>query len=129
MTASGKALDDPNHSTASGTQLITWTPNGGTNQTWVFTQQSDGSYQIANGQSGLCMDDYGSGTTAGTQVIQYTCTGNSNQHWTVTAVSPGVYKVKNVYSGLLLTTASTADGALVTQQADSGSALQQWTVS
>lgn len=128
LTASGKALDDPNHSTASGTQLITWTPNGGSNQSWAFTQQSDGSYQIVNGQSNLCVDDYGGNTTAGTPVIQYTCTGNSNQRWTVAAVSPGVYTVTNVHSGLLLTTASTTDGALVTQQPDTGSALQHWTL-
>lgn len=62
LTASGMALDDPNHSTTAGTQLITWTPNGGGNQTWVFAQQSDGSYQITNGQSGLCMDDSGGST-------------------------------------------------------------------
>jgi hypothetical protein len=35
--------------------------------------------------------------------------------------------VANVHSGLLLTTASTADGSLVTQRTDTGSALQQRT--
>src|SRR3989441_804765 len=45
VVASGKALDDPNHSTTAGTQLITWAPNGGANQSWTFTQQADGSYQ------------------------------------------------------------------------------------
>jgi hypothetical protein len=36
--------------------------------------------------------------------------------------------VTSVSSGLLLTTASKADGALVTQEADTGSALQQWSI-
>ncbi|GAA1267979.1 hypothetical protein GCM10009665_65870 [Kitasatospora nipponensis] len=127
LTVAGKALDDPNHSTATGTQMITWTANGGSNQNWVFTQQSDGSYQIANGQSNLCLDVSGSSTAAGAQVIQWTCTGQSNQRWVVTAISGG-YTLASRNGGLLLTTASTSDGSLVTQQADTGSALQHWTV-
>ncbi|MEY9895217.1 hypothetical protein ABIA31_008906 [Catenulispora sp. MAP5-51] len=129
IIASGKALDDPNHSTSPGTQLIIWSPNNGANQNWVFTRQPDGSYQIVNGQSNLCMDDNGGFTTPGTAVIQWTCTGGTNQHWTVTKQADNLYKIVNVHSGLLLTTASTADGALVTQQTDTGSALQQWSIS
>ncbi|GAA4885179.1 RICIN domain-containing protein [Kitasatospora terrestris] len=125
LTASGKALDDPNHSTAQGTQLVTWSPNGGANQRWVFTRQADGSYQIVNGESNLCMDVSGGSTAAGTAVIQWACTGGANQRWTVSAVSGG-YTITSQRSGLLLTTASTADGAPVTQQADTGSALQHW---
>jgi hypothetical protein len=129
IATGGKALDDPNHSTTAGTQLITWTVNGGANQSWKFTQQADGSYELVNGESGLCADVSGGSTSAGAQVIQWTCTGNSNQHWTATKLSNGNYTLASVKSGLLLTTASTSDGALVTQQADTGSALQQWTIS
>ncbi|WP_406193248.1 RICIN domain-containing protein [Kitasatospora sp. NBC_01560] len=126
LAAAGKALDNPGHSTGQGTQLVTWTPNGGTNQSWTFTRQSDGGYRIANAESGLCMDVSGGSTTAGAQVIQWACTGGSNQRWLVTPVGGG-YRIASAKSGLLLTTASTADGAKVTQQADSGSALQLWT--
>jgi hypothetical protein len=129
IITSGKALDDPNHSKSAGTQMITWTPNGGSNQNWVFTQQADGSYQLVNGLSNLCLDDNGGFTTPGTSVIQWTCTSGTNQHWTVTKQADGLYKIVNVHSGLLLTTASTSNGALVTQQTDSGSALQQWSIS
>jgi hypothetical protein len=129
VVASGKALDDPNHSTTAGTQLITWTPNAGANQTWTFTRQSDGSYTLVNGTSNLCMDVNGGSTAAGTAIIQWTCTGNTNQRWVVTPLSGGGYTVASQKSGLLLTTASTSDGALVTQQADTGAALQHWTIS
>ena len=128
VSLSGQALDDPNWSTSTGVQLDTWGLNSGANQNWVFTQQSDGSYQIQNAYSGLCLDDDGGFTTAGTEAIQWTCTGDSNQHWTLAQLSSGAYTVTNVHSGLLLTTASAGNGALVTQQANSGSALQQWTV-
>jgi hexosaminidase len=47
----------------------------------------------------------------------------------VTALAGGGYTIKSVASGLLVTTASTANSALVTQQADTGSALQHWVVS
>ncbi|MFJ9952898.1 RICIN domain-containing protein [Kitasatospora sp. NPDC091207] len=127
LTAAGKALDDPDHSTAQGTQLITWTPGGGANQTWAFTRQADGSYQIVNGESRLCVDVSGGSTSAGAQVIQWACTGGDNQRWLVTPVSGG-YRIVSRKSGLLLTTASAANGARVTQQADSGSALQRWTI-
>lgn len=129
VVTSGKALDDPNHSTTAGTQLITWTPNGGLNQQWTFTQQSDGSYTVQNNESKLCVDVSGGSTSPGAQVIQWTCTGNNNQRWIATPLSGGGYTIKSQQSGLLLTTASTSDGSLVTQQSDTGSALQHWTIS
>jgi hypothetical protein len=129
VVASGKALDDPGHSTTAGTQLITYAPNSGLNQKWTFTQQADGSYSIANGESNLCVDVSGGSTSAGAKIIQWTCTAGPNQEWTATSLGGGVYTLKSVKSGLLLTTASTADGALVTQQADTNSALQHWTIS
>ncbi|MEZ0069900.1 hypothetical protein ABIA32_005948 [Streptacidiphilus sp. MAP12-20] len=128
LVTGGKALDDPNHSKSAGTQLITWAANGGANQSWQFTQQSDGSYQLVNAESGLCADVSGGSTSAGAQVIQWTCTGGSNQHWKLTKLANGSWTVTSAKSGLLLTTASTADGSLVTQQANTGSALQQWTL-
>jgi hypothetical protein len=129
LAAGGKALDDPDHSTTAGTQLITWTANGGSNQTWRFTRQSDGSYELVNAESGLCADVEGGSTAAGARVVQWTCTGGTNQHWLLTRRSDGTYTVTSVRSGLALTTASTADGALVTQQPDNGSPRQRWTVS
>ncbi|MET9618735.1 RICIN domain-containing protein [Kitasatospora indigofera] len=128
LVTGGKALDDPNHSLTQGTQFITWTPTGGTNQNWVFTQQTDGSYQIANGLSNLCMDVSGGSGAAGAQIIQWGCNGGTNQRWVVTAITGG-YTIAAKSSGLLLTTASATNGALVTQQADTGSALQHWTIS
>ncbi|NUR28199.1 MAG: RICIN domain-containing protein [Catenulispora sp.] len=128
LVTSGKALDDPNHSTAQGTQFVTWSPNGGANQQWVFTRQADGSYQIVNGESHLCVDVKDGSVTAGAAIIQWACTGGANQRWVVTPVSGGGYTVASQKSGLLITTASTANGSPVTQQADTGSALQRWTI-
>ncbi|WP_333770736.1 family 20 glycosylhydrolase [Streptomyces sp. IBSBF 2435] len=127
LTTAGKALDDPGSSTAAGTQLITWTPGGGANQQWQLTWNTDGSYTLVNGASHLCLDLNGGSSAAGATVIQWTCTGGDNQRWTVTPRTGG-YAIASKKSGLLLTTASTADGSLVTQQADTGAALQLWQV-
>ncbi|MFD7321715.1 RICIN domain-containing protein [Streptomyces sp. NPDC059875] len=131
LVTGGKALDNPDHSTTPGTQLITWTAHGGANQNWRFTQQPDGSYELVNAESGLCADVDGGSTATGARVIQWTCTGGANQRWRVTRLPGGAgdaYTVASVKSGLLLATASSSNGALVTQQPDTGSALQQWTI-
>ncbi|MEU8414530.1 RICIN domain-containing protein [Amycolatopsis japonica] len=128
LAASGKNLDDPDSSTAAGTPLVTWTPNQGANQKWLFTRQSDGSYTLTNAHSKLCADVEGGATTAGARVIQWTCTGGANQRWHATKQPNGTYKIASVRSGLLLTTASTSDGSAVTQRADTGSALQAWAI-
>ncbi|MFF0749382.1 RICIN domain-containing protein [Streptomyces sp. NPDC004267] len=128
LTTGGKALDDPDSSTASGTQLVTWSPNGGANQKWTFSRQSDGTYELRNGASGLCADIDGGSTAAGARVIQWTCHGGANQRWVATRLSSGAYTLASARSGLLLTTASKANGAPVTQQPDTGGAAQQWTI-
>jgi ricin-type beta-trefoil lectin protein len=128
LVTGGKALDVPSHSTTAGTQLITWATNGGANQSWQFTQQPDGTYQLVDAESGLCADVSGGSTATGAQVIQWTCTGGDNQHWRLTKRTNGTYTAASARSGLLLSTASTVNGAPVTQQPDTGSALQQWTV-
>ncbi|MFJ6794936.1 RICIN domain-containing protein [Streptomyces sp. NPDC091268] len=128
LVTAGKALDNPQHSTTPGTQLITYMPNAGANQKWNFTRQPDGTYEIANAESGLCADINGGSTAAGAKVIQWTCHGGPNQRWTATRGPDGTYTVTSVGSGLLLTTASTAAGAPVTQQPDTGSPLQRWAI-
>ncbi|MET9696807.1 RICIN domain-containing protein [Streptomyces sp. NPDC006529] len=128
LLAGGMALDDPQHSTTPGTQLITYTPHGGANQKWRFTRQPDGSYEIANTESGLCADISDGSTAAGAKVIQWTCHGGANQRWTAIRGQDGTYTVTSVRSGLLLTTTSTAAGSPVTQQPATGSALQRWTI-
>ncbi|GAA2771917.1 RICIN domain-containing protein [Streptomyces showdoensis] len=128
LTTGGKALDDPDSSTANGTQLVTWTANGGANQKWTFTRQADGGYELRNVHSGKCADVENSGAGAGAKVIQWTCHGGANQRWNATRLANGAYTLASAGSGLLLTTASAADGSAVTQQADTGSSRQQWTI-
>ncbi|MFF4330568.1 family 20 glycosylhydrolase [Streptomyces sp. NPDC048387] len=129
LTAAGQALDDPASSTAPGTQLITWTPHGGPNQQWRITPAADGGLTLVNGASGLCAGVAGGSTAAGAAVVQAACDGASEaQRWLPTVLGSGGRTLANRASGLLLTTASAADGAPVTQQPADGSPYQEWRI-
>ncbi|MGW8361464.1 family 20 glycosylhydrolase [Streptomyces wedmorensis] len=127
LATGGQALGVPKRGT-NGTQLTTSALVGSNSQKWTFTEQSDGSYTLANVASGLCVDVNAGSMSAGASVIQWTCSGTANQRWTVTAATGGGHTLTSVKSGLVITTASTASNAPVTQQPDSGSALQRWTI-
>ncbi|WP_260462041.1 RICIN domain-containing protein [Streptomyces lateritius] len=71
--------------------------------------------------------DAGSGP-AGTPVVQRPCTDAVGQQWKVTELDEGDYSIASVATGLVLTAASGTDGAKVTQQADTGAALQRWSI-
>ncbi|WP_307294010.1 RICIN domain-containing protein [Microbacterium natoriense] len=128
VSAGGRSIDNPNHSTTAGTQLVIWTSNTGSNQRWQFTRQSDGSYELKNAESGLCADVEGGSLVAGAKVIQWTCTGGANQRWTAVARADGTYTIASVKSGLLLTATASPNGTGLTQQAASATAVQKWQV-
>ncbi|GIG61754.1 hypothetical protein Lfu02_61260 [Longispora fulva] len=127
--ASGNLLDVWGGSVNQGQGLITWYANGGTNQNWVLTQQSDGAYTLVNGRSNFCAGVSASSTAPGASVIQWSCTGVTDQRWQATQQANGSYTLTNVNSGLLLTASSTGPGATISQQSNTNSPLQQWSIS
>jgi chitinase len=77
---SGKDIVVQNASTATGADIIQYTQNGTTNGLWLPIQESDGTWQFRNENSGLCLDQTGDVTTEGVQFDQWTCksgTGNN----------------------------------------------------
>jgi O-glycosyl hydrolase len=63
-----------NSSTAQGTPDIVQQPvNGSAASLWLPQQQSDGSWQFKNQNSGLCLDVYGNGSNNGQQLDQWPC--------------------------------------------------------
>ncbi|MCX5214478.1 family 20 glycosylhydrolase [Kitasatospora sp. NBC_00240] len=121
----GKALDNPGGSTSDGTEPVLWSPNRGANQTWTFTPQGDGTYTMLNKSSGKCAEATGG---AGAAVVQRTCDNQTGQRWRITPADNDRYTIAAAGSGLLLTAASATNGAKVTQQPDTGSTLQRWSV-
>jgi hypothetical protein len=72
-------------STAAATpDIIQQQPNGAASSLWLPTQQSDGSYEFKNQNSGLCLDVYGAGSSLGQQLDQWACknAAGDNQDFT-----------------------------------------------
>ncbi|HEU5429049.1 MAG TPA: RICIN domain-containing protein [Actinocrinis sp.] len=61
-------------STAQGqTDIVQEPVNGNAASLWLPQQQSDGSWQFKNQNSGLCLDVYGAGSNTGQQLDQWPC--------------------------------------------------------
>lgn len=74
---SGKCLDDPDSSTANGTQVVIWGGcHGGVNEQWTYT--SSKQLQVM----GKCLDA-APNAAAGTRLQLWDCNGGANQRWTV----------------------------------------------
>jgi hypothetical protein len=120
---SSQVIDDPGYSASPSTQLIVWTDHGGSNQRWIVTANTDGTYTFKNQFSGMCMDDSGASMSAGSPIIQWSCNGQTNQEWKLIPSGSGVALV-NQASGLSVTPGGTADGSTLTQQPGTATA---WT--
>lgn len=123
-------LDDPGSSTATGTQLIQWSCNGGANQNWSFTPVSGTSsaYTVAD-SAGLCADVSGRSSADNAKIIQWTCNSQTNQQFTLTpSGGTGVFELVSVNSGKCVVPAgdSTANDTGLVQLPCTGAATRIW---
>jgi O-glycosyl hydrolase len=65
--------------------------NGSSAAQWLPEQQSDGSWQFKNQNSGLCLDVYGATSNQGQQLDQWPCKNapGTNQDFLASATGPG----------------------------------------
>jgi pectate lyase len=130
VTKSGKCVDVPGASTASGTKLQQWTCTD--NTPWQqFTLKSAGPdlHTLVGVNSGQCIDVPSGSTTSGTQVQQWGCgTGQTNQQWRLTPSGTGTYQIINAKSGLCLSdqNASTTNGTAIIQETCTHNTNKQW---
>jgi hypothetical protein len=124
---SSLVLDDPAFSTTSGTQIIEYTPNGGSNQKWQFTLQSNGYYTIQNVWSELYLTDPADSTTAGTKLEEMTATNDDTQLWSLIPSGSG-YVVHNKATGLVIDDSafSTTKGTGMILYTANGGSNQVW---
>jgi beta-xylosidase len=129
--AAGRVLDEPGSQTANGTLMEVWDSNGGANQQWRFSQNSDGTYTLTNLASGRVLDEPGSQTANGTRMEVWDSNGGANQHWRVGQNSDGSYTLVNVASGRTLETpgGQTANGTPVQIWDSASGANQHWKLS
>jgi beta-xylosidase len=129
--AAGRVLDEPGGQTANGTKMEVWDGNGGTNQQWRFSQNSDGTYTLTNLASGRVLDEPGGQTANGTRTQVWDGNGGTNQRWRVGQNSDGTYTLTNLASGRALETpgSQTANGTAVQVWDSTGGANQHWRLS
>ena len=73
VQSSGQVVTVANGSTAQGSPDVVQEPSGAAGSQWLPQQQSDGSWQFKNQNSGLCLDVYGASSTNGQQLDQWPC--------------------------------------------------------
>jgi hypothetical protein len=125
---SGKVLDVPGFSTATGTAVQQYTDQDTVNQQWQLKAASDGYYELLNRNSGLVLGVRGASTANNAAAEQQTDTGATAQQWKIDDVGTDTVTFTSRKSGKVLDVKakSTADGAAVVQYTDNGGTNQQW---
>ena len=126
--AAGRVLDVPGGQTANGTPLQVWDANGGANQQWRASQNSDGSYTLTNVGSGRVLDEPGGQTGNGTRMEIWDANGGANQHWRASRNGDGSYTLINAASGraLEVPAGQSPNGSPVQIWDSNGGANQHW---
>jgi O-glycosyl hydrolase len=111
--ASGKCLEVPGGATANGTQTAIYTCNGGTNQSWSYTAAKE-------------LRVYGDKCLAGVadRAVIYDCDGSASQKWRLNA--NGMLIGEQSGKCVDVTSASTANGALLILWTCHGATNQSW---
>ena len=110
-----------------GSEVIQWGWNGGQNQRWLLTQNSDSSWNIISLSTWEAMDCPAGSGEDNLTMIQWRPSRNSNQRWLVDQQSDGTYKISNQASGKVLDGASSTDnGAALVQNSWDGGSNQRW---
>lgn len=130
---SGKCVQVQNASTTNGAKLIQSTASSGPEQGWKIIQRAPKQYKFVNANSGQCVDVAGGSTADKTALQQWTCAGASalNQLWSFTPTGDGYYQVSpasDPAGAMSLPGNSTADGALLEQDAWNGGTSQIWSI-
>ena len=113
----GNCADVPGGAATNGLQLIQWSCNAQTNQSFAFTPVAGttDTYTIGTVTPGGCMDISGGGTADNAQVIQWTCHGGTNQRFRLPAVPIGgatnTVNLVSVASGKCVAPAGDATGS------------------
>ncbi len=133
-------LDVAGRKTDNGTNIDIYQYNGGTNQQFMLTKNSDGSYKIRTRVSGeaSAVEIADASTTSGANVQQWEVNGVNCQDWILESVTdPGctmdtsvIYSFANVNSGMMMEVVNGAmeENSNVQQWEENGADCQKWTL-
>ena len=121
----GMAIDSAG-TFGNGNSVVQWGPNGGQNQRWLLSQNSDTSWNVVSTSTWQALDSGGSSAENET-MIQWQPSRDSNQRWWIDQQSNGNYKIWNQETELVLDgSSSTANGFPLTQWEWNGGSQQLW---
>ncbi|PLS25784.1 RICIN domain-containing protein [Bifidobacterium imperatoris] len=123
--SSGVEIADGDVSDGAVTRL--WQADGGSNQRFVFTKQSDGSFEIKNQASGKVLDVANGVPGNGAVVRQWSANGSAAQHWFIRDSGEGYYLQSALGNYVLdLAGGSTANGTVARLYAPNGTVAQKF---
>ncbi|KAI4138536.1 MAG: hypothetical protein L6R39_006736 [Caloplaca ligustica] len=110
-----------------GNAVVQWGRNGGLNQRWLLTQNSDTSWNIVNLSTWQALDCPGGKAEVNRAMVQWAPNRDENQRWWVDQQEDGTYKIWNKASSCALDGESgTANGVALIQSGWNGSSQQRW---
>ena len=129
QNATSTRLDSAGGGTENGNTVDIWTSNGGTNQSWIFTNVGGNVYKIQPSyDTGLVMEVANAGGS-GSLVNLWSDSGASNQRWAANAVSGGFTFTPQNASGTVLDVAGGGgSGSNVDIWTSNGQSNQKWAV-
>ncbi|WP_344442931.1 RICIN domain-containing protein, partial [Kitasatospora nipponensis] len=132
-----KCVDDYAYRTDNGSQVVSWTCNGATNQNWTFTPANHNPYRTGdagflgalslNNAPTKCLDIPGSAPIGwGSKLQLWDCNNTQNQQWIEQFASNGSTRLLNPASSLCVDvpSGSTTDGTQLQLWGCNGSPAQ-----
>ncbi len=123
ITKSGAALCMGISASSTNVELVTTELDAA--QIWIFTKQSDGTYEIKHKDTGKCLDIAGASTASGTNVHIYADNDSKAQRWKITRNNDGVYEFVSPIGSCKLAIASSAAAGVNVQMATAANSSQQ----
>lgn len=123
-------FDVPSASMANGTRIQLYAANGTNAQRFRFRKIGNGTYGIANVNSGKVLDVYGGSTSNGAVLQQYGSNNTVAQQWTVRDYGSGKISLISVNANKAIDVpgANYASSVALQLYAPNGTAAQRWVI-
>lgn len=123
-------FDVPSASMANGTRIQLYAANGTNAQRFRFRKIGNGTYGIANVNSGKVLDVYGGSTSNGAVLQQYGSNNTVAQQWTVRDYGSGKISLISVNANKAIDVpgANYASSVALQLYAPNGTTAQQWVI-
>ncbi len=127
---SGRVLNVPENSTASGTQLIQWPLSSGRNEKWNITNLGGNYYSLVSVHSDKCVAATEASQPKYPAIVQRKYANRSSDRWQIIDSGGGYYRIINQSSDKCLTVegASTLNGANIIQHDYHGGNNDLWQI-